>query len=184
MPITLLTRLLRFTPKSFQHQHLVAPDQDQGWTLIEIGAITVIVGIMAAMSYPSMVGMQARNDLRSSMEAVKSAVAEAQRIAIKKGSSCTVNLTTSTVTGSPAGCISSHVTLSSGQTLYKNAGLNSGITFSYKGNTTQSGTLTISSTNTSEVKCLVISNGLGIFRTGSYTGTASSQSSSNCQKGL
>jgi type II secretory pathway pseudopilin PulG len=141
--------------------------------LIEVAVVTIIVGIMAAIATPSMVGMKARSDLKDAMGQVKGALQEAQRAAIKQGASCTVNLGPSTgstsVTGSPVGCITSPVTFSDQSTIklwYNGSGTN--IVFSFRGNTTSSRTMVLESERTVERKCIVIASGIGILRTGSY----------------
>ena len=148
-----------------------------GWTLIEMAAVSVVVGILAAMSFPSMAGMMARNDLRSDFQEVKSAIAEAQRNAIKRGDSCIVTIAAN-VSATPPGCISLIPTLATGTTISTvGYGTPATITFSYKGNPTMTGTvdtdrfLVMAKTGTSDRKCLVISEGIGIMRGGSWDGT-------------
>lgn len=149
------------------------PAKNQGWTLIEVAVVTIIVGVLAAIATPSMVGMKGRSDLKDAMGQVKAAIQEAQRAAIKVGSSCTVNLGPSTgstsVTGSPAGCVTSPVNFSNESTIklwYNGTGTN--IVFSFRGNTTNSRTMVLESERTVERKCIVIASGIGILRTGSY----------------
>jgi Tfp pilus assembly protein FimT len=153
----------RFIPKLCQQGPLAVPNQ--GWTLIEMAAISVITGILASMTIPSMVGLMAKNSLQSSMGQVKGAIQEAQRAAIKSGASCTVTIDTTakTVMGSPVGCITSPVTLSSDMTLTT---ATTSFSFSYKGNTTSSPTIVLGSIKTSTKPCLAISAGIGIMRSG------------------
>ena len=63
-----------------------------------MAVITVITGILASVTIPSMVGLMAKNSLESSMSQVTGAIREAQRAAIKNGKSCTVTINTSTIT--------------------------------------------------------------------------------------
>ncbi len=129
-----------------------------------------------------MMGMMGPSSLQSSANQVKGAFQEAQRAAIRNGSTCTVNVaSTGAITGSPAGCITSPVTLTSGMTLTANTRISSTITpvvlpssvsFSYKGNPNNSAELTIVltfSTRTTEQRCVVIAAGIGIMRSGTYT---------------
>ena len=108
-----------------------------------------------------------KNSLQSSMGQVKGAIQEAQRAAIKNGKSCTVTIDTTakTVTGSPVGCITSPVTLTSDMTLTT---ATTSFSFSYKGNpdNTNELVLILSSTKTSTQPCLAISAGIGIMRSG------------------
>ena len=146
---------------------------NQGWTLIEMAVISVIVGILASTTIPSMVGLMAKNSLESSMGQVKGAIQEAQRAAIKNGKSCTVTIDTiaKTVKGSPAGCITSPVTLSSDTTILSPSATTAFL-FSYKGNPDNSTndftglTMILGSTKTSTQPCLAISAGIGIMRSG------------------
>jgi hypothetical protein len=160
---------------------------NQGWTLIEMAIVSVIVGILSSLAIPSMMSGMGKSDLKSAMGQVKGAIQEAQRSAIKNGQSCTVTITTGTgagvagtpgVTGSPAGCISSSVNLASSQ---NKSNVASGITlsiptgsspfsFSYKGNTTSNLTIVLASDRTTQQYCLVVSSGIGIMRSGTYSG--------------
>ena len=62
-----------------------------------MAVVSVIVGILASITIPSMVGLMAKNSLESSMSQVKGAIQEAQRSAIKNGQSCTINLSATAV---------------------------------------------------------------------------------------
>jgi hypothetical protein len=135
-----------------------------------------------------MMGMMGRCSLQSTADQVKEAFQEAQRAAIRNGSACTVNVaSTGAITGSPAGCITSPVTLTSGMNLTANTrpfstsstitpvGLPSSVLFSYKGNPGNSTndfanlTVILASTKTTEQRCVVIAAGIGIMRSGTYT---------------
>jgi Tfp pilus assembly protein FimT len=175
-----------FIRKLYLPKPLAVPNQ--GWTLIEMAVISVIVGILASTTIPSMVGLMAKNSLESSMSQVKGAIQEAQRSAIKNGKSCTVTIDTiaKTVTGSPVGCITSPVTLNSDTTVTTSPPPSPSTTtaflFSYKGNPNNSTndftglTMILGSTKTSTQRCLVISAGIGIMRSGTYSGTTCTSS--------
>lgn len=62
-----------------------------------MAVISVIVGILASTTIPSMVGLMAKNSLQSSMSQVTGAVREAQRAAIKNGKSCWVSIAASSI---------------------------------------------------------------------------------------
>jgi prepilin-type N-terminal cleavage/methylation domain-containing protein len=165
------------------------PVHNQGWTLIEIAVVAVITGILSSLAIPSMMGMMGRSSLQSTADQVKEAFQEAQRAAIRNGSACTVNFASMGmgITGSPAGCITSPVTLTSGMNLTANTrpfstsstitpvGLPSSVLFSYKGNPGNSTndfanlTVILASTKTTEQRCVVIAAGIGIMRSGTYT---------------
>ena len=145
--------------------------------MIEMAIVSVIVGILASLAIPSMMSGIGKNDLKSAMGQVKGAIQEAQRAAIKNGQSCTVTIdsTAKTLTGSPAGCISSPVTLASTMTLSIPTG-SSPFSFSYKGNTTSDLTIVLASTKTTQQYCLVVSSGIGIMRTGTYSSSTCTSS--------
>ncbi|AGF52270.1 slr1929 [Synechocystis sp. PCC 6803] len=159
----------------------------QGWTLIEIGVVTVIVGILAAMAFPSLAGIQARNQVRSRMIEVRAAVQEAQRNAIKRGATCTVTIDVAArsvrlPTSPPtpmAGCLNNPVSIPTSEQIsfLEPSSGTVDISFSYKGNTVNSQTIVLGSSRTSYEPCLVISSGLGIVRSGSRVG-------GNCVTGL
>jgi len=176
-----------------------SPVRNQGWTLIEMAVVAVIAGILSALAIPSMVGMQGRSELRDATNQIKSALQEAQRSAIKSGRRCRV-LVNSTLPAAPMNynisstdssstatdpgtqpnpnnytCISSPVRFPNGSQLSLTTNLtNNSIRFNYRGTTTlnSQGTIVISSGKTSEKRCIVISNALGLIRSGIYTGTA------------
>jgi hypothetical protein len=150
-----------------------------------MAVVSVIVGILASITIPSMVGLMAKNSLESSMSQVKGAIQEAQRSAIKNGQSCTINLSATAVSSTNTStnvCMTSPVTLSSGTTLATSPSGTTAFLFSYKGNPNNSTnnftglTIILSSTKTVEQRCLVISSGIGIMRSGTYSGTTCTSS--------
>jgi prepilin-type N-terminal cleavage/methylation domain-containing protein len=159
---------------------------NRGWTLIEMGVVVVIIGILASLAIPSFGKMQARNQLRGAMAQVQAALQEAQKNAIKKGSSCVVDIDTTnrTINQNSAaannGCVPNPVTIPASQGISMTS-TSSSITFSYKGNPSSS---VIDPTNNAtfdqivltheitslEPRCLVISSGIGIMRSGYLQG--------------
>lgn len=156
-------------------------NSNRGWTLIEVGIVAVIVGILASLAIPSFGKMQARNQLRAAMTQVQGAFQEAQRNAIKKGSSCVVDINTTNRTirqnsaAANNGCIPNPVTIPANQGITMTSpSSTTTLTFSYKGNTSASTdqTIVLSHEITSlEPRCLVISSGIGIMRSGYYQGS-------------
>jgi len=149
--------------------------------MIEMAIVSVIVGILASLAIPSMMSGMGKNQLQSSMGQVKGALQEAQRSAIKNGISCTVNInpTTRTVTGSPAGCISSPVNIPNNTEItFTTPTAATSLIFSYKGNPNNTSELIIAlqSAKTSQRYCLAVSSGIGIMRTGTYSGTTCTSS--------
>jgi len=152
---------------------------NRGWTLIEMIVTVVIIGILAAMAMPSFGRMQARNQLRGAMADVQGAIREAQRNAIKQGSSCTVELNPTALTvrqaSSTPGCVSNPVNLSNVNGVSMTVpSSNTDITFTFKGNPTFNSDTTIALAH--EItdigsRCLVISSELGMMRTGNLVGS-------------
>ncbi|QUS60147.1 prepilin-type N-terminal cleavage/methylation domain-containing protein [Synechocystis sp. PCC 7339] len=157
----------------------------RGWTLIEVVVVAVIVSILASLALPSFGKMQARNQLRSAMAEVQGAIQEAQRNAIKRGSSCTVVINPSTRTVNQAslgstGCVPSPVTIKTNTGIsFTQPSTTTTITFSYKGNPSSTNitagnddVIVLRHEITSlEPRCLVVSSGIGIMRSGYYQGS-------------
>ena len=135
-----------------------------------MAAVAIITGVLAALTVPSMIGMQARTDLQGTASQIKGAFQEAQRSAIRRGATCTVNVATTGITGSPAGCISSPVILDTKTTLTTDPTATSSFQFDFKGNPSQEVMVILSRTNTSDQRCIVVSAGIGIMRSGLYSG--------------
>ncbi len=147
-----------------------------------MAVISVITGILAAAVLPQMTGLMARNSLQSSMNEVTGAIREAQRSSMKNGRTCTVNLSSTGVSSTNTStnvCITSPVTLSSGTTLATAPSGTTSVSFSYKGNPSNTSDLTLilsNPTKTVDQRCLVISAGIGIMRSGTYSGTTCTSS--------
>ena len=139
---------------------------NSGFTLIEMITTVILIGVVAVIAAPNFLGLLNRNRANSTLSQIEGAIKEAQRQAMRDGQSCTVNITsaTRTVTG---GCLLSNrvfednITLNADQT----------ITFSAKGTTASNATIVVSANNNTVQKCLVVSSGLGIIRTGDFDGT-------------
>jgi len=140
---------------------------NQGFTLIEMIAVAVIVGIVAALAVPNVLGLLNRNQANSVISEIESAIKEGQKLAIREGNSCTVNITAATRTVSGTCLIRNRVfqapvSLPNGDQT---------ITFSAKGNTNNGVTVRVSLDNNASVdRCLTVATGLGIMRTGDWNG--------------
>lgn len=143
---------------------------NQGFTLIETLIVVAMIGILSAISAPSFLAMLNKAKVNDALTQVKGALQEAQREAIRKSTSCTVTLGTSSIT-SPC-LVTGARTLPNGVELTTNIS-GSQITFSFRGNTTNGGTtvLKMSDGSTQKQRCLVTSIGIGLIRTGEYNGT-------------
>ena len=151
----------------------------QGFTLTEGVVLIVILGIFAALSAPSFLAWLHQKKVDDALAKIEGAIKETQREAIKQGRNCTINLTQGidqTITGS---C------LSTGDRVIDEIDLNHSasadpwtITFDFKGRnnnpSTDPGTLWLTIPNSSvQPKCITISVGIGLMRTGNYDGAAS-----------
>lgn len=158
----------------------------QGFTLIEILVVIAMIGILSAIAAPSFLSYLNRAKVNGALTQVKGALQEAQREAIRKSRTCTVTLdaTNYKVTGpclvtgdrdlcekrdsTNATCLQPKVLMS-----IPNGNFTSGnqIVYGIRGNTASSGTVHFSRSDTPEQRCLVTSVGIGLMRTGTYSGT-------------
>ncbi|MDJ0577945.1 MAG: type II secretion system protein [Xenococcaceae cyanobacterium MO_234.B1] len=156
-----------------------------GITLTETLVVAIVIGILAAIGVPNLFGLLSRNRVDEALAQIEGAIKESQRQAIRQGKSCRINIGTSTntISGNPSDCLFSTRDIESDITIRTNlSGSPPNILFSAKGSTTKSGTIVVSSETTDMQKCFVISLGLGITRTGEYTGSKTgSVSASDCQ---
>ena len=168
-----------------KYRYFSNSDREAGFNLIEILIVTVIIGIVAAIAVPNFLGLLRRNQVNAALQTLHGAIRETQRQAIRQGRSCRIDLDLSNnkLTGNPPNCLLSDREIDNNIIIRTNfPGTSPNITFSYKGSTTRSGTIVVSSAMSDTQKCFVISLGLGIMRTGNYMGSPTdSVSATNCQ---
>ena len=156
-----------------------------GFTLIELIVALVIVGIIAAIASPSFVGLLNKVRVDTALEELLGAIRETQRMAMRHGKTCRININPNTnlINASDSECLLQERRLDDNVIVRTNlSGSTPNILFSHRGSTTKMGTIVLSSNLTNSQKCFVISLGLGIMRTGEYTGSnTGSVSASNCQ---
>lgn len=165
---------------------------NQGFTLIELLAVIIMVGIVSAIAAPSLLGMLNRAKIDSAQAEIQGALQEAQRQSIRNSRSCNVTLGTSSILGN---CLVTGSLILQNVSL-RSASNNTALTsfwFNHKGELfsnnpvgaspqrlTAPVTIVVSAANTSSQKCLVLSAPLGLMRSGTYTGAASTTTESNC----
>jgi prepilin-type N-terminal cleavage/methylation domain-containing protein len=176
--------------------------QNSGFTLIEIIITVIIVGILMAIAIPNLLGLYNQYQVKNALNQVESSVKEAQKQAMRRGKACKIKLDEITVRGKVrdrvtvvtnsdpgesgkdySSCLTSDRILPEAIDLETNIpGSTHKISFSHKGNTPTSGTIKLSVNGLDIGKCLVISNGLGIMRTGNYQPSASGSMANKCKK--
>jgi Tfp pilus assembly protein FimT len=182
-----------------------AQNKNRGFSMFETLIIFVIIGILAALVGPSFMGMFNRNKVNDSLAQLRAAMQEAQREAVRKNKSCQVKIDTTdtTITATPGDCLpitrdfcemrdrsNNNCTQASKVAIKTNlTGTPPSLQFSYKGTTNKLGTIVVYSADgsTTQKGCLVISDGIGLMRTGEYTGSVASGasiSSTNCNTSL
>lgn len=159
-----------------------ARKNNSGFTLLEMLVTAIIVGVIAAVTLPNLLGLLNRNRINDAMGKVEGALKEAQKQAIRTGKSCSVSISVHAIANpvGGGGCLLSNRDLNLVQLTSSRASIN----FSGKGNITINDTnlglniptpvIAISMANgngTNLQRCVVIQNSLGSIRTGTYIGT-------------
>lgn len=161
--------------------------KNSGFTLAETLVALVIAGILAAVAVPNILGWYRRTQVNDAIQQVEGAIKEAQREAIRRSTTCTVNLPTSgttdaTITASPSGCLSTgNRTLN--RVILRHNFSPATVAFTFKGNTSSGGTLVLAPADTAIVnqKCLVLAPGIGLMRVGDYANSdTTGTSAGNC----
>lgn len=158
---------------------------DRGFTLLELVVVLFIISIVAAIASPNFSGLLGRIQVNTSLDRLVGAIKETQRQAMRLGKSCRININPNTneVFTTSNNCLLNKREIDKSINIRTNlSGSIPNIYFSHKGSTTKMGTIVLSSDLTDTQKCFVISLGLGIMRTGNYTGSKTgSVLPKNCQ---
>lgn len=148
--------------------------ENQGFTLIEILITVALTGILAAITIPSLTSWLENKKIVDVATSVEGAIKEAQSTAIRRNQACTVNISSTEITATPANCLPTGTrNFASGSN--QNIGVavtNNTVKFTPKGTTLDTEPFIIyrtnNGTNVGQMKCVVISSGLGVVRSGTY----------------
>lgn len=161
--------------------------ENKGFTLIEMLAVTLVIGIIAAIVAPNLFALMNQNIVRQGLTQLEGAIREGQKQAAREGESCTitidaVNNQITNVAGN--NCLLSNRVLDDDLIIATNVNNNGtpdqfDITFSSKGNVVGLTVATPPPLNeamfivhmangTDAQRCLVISGVLGNMRNGTY----------------
>ena len=170
--------------------------QNSGFTLVEMMVTAIVVGVVAAVASPNLLGLLNQNRVREGMRQVEGAVREAQKQATRKGKTCKILFTTDGtgsdkrsiiqvrpdeiidgVNVSYSGCLLNTRELPRdvsfgirGSGTVEAPGADLG--FSAKGNPTITGVMYIEHPNVKDKRCVEIRGMFGGLTTGIYDSTA------------
>ena len=160
---------------------------NKGFTLIEILVTAIIIGVISAIAAPNLIGLMNATRVKEGIAQIEGAIKEGQKQAIRLGKRCqvsvdTVNneITAQTVEATPVNCLLSNRELNDSLEIATNDAV---ITFSSKGtpdNGTESIFVVHMPNGTNERRCLIVSPGLGIMRTGEYNVDPATLNVDNC----
>ncbi|MGF1600813.1 MAG: GspH/FimT family pseudopilin [Thermosynechococcaceae cyanobacterium] len=155
---------------------LWSSSRPNGFTLAELSVILAVMGILSAIAIPSFLSWYQSKQLNDALSRLENALREAQQQAITRSQTCTVNIPTGTDRTISGNCLITgdrplkHVQIWHSRTLNNNQPWR--IQFDFKGRTEgfdQNGTIFLAiPETTTATRCLVISNGIGLMRTGNY----------------
>ncbi|AFY62694.1 Tfp pilus assembly protein FimT/FimU [Synechococcus sp. PCC 6312] len=156
----------------------------KGFTLPEMLAVVVIIGILAAIFIPSFLAWLNNQRIRDGLVRVEGALKEAQREAIRQSKTCTVNVVTGSNASLSGNCLVTGTRRFDSNWLTGTIQIDSNrsdINFFVGGTTNAQGTIVVSMPNTNaQSLCLVISNGISLMRKGAYTGDISNPVATSC----
>lgn len=162
---------------------------DKGFTLVEMITVVIIVGVLAAIAAPNLLGMLNQTRVKDGLGQVEGAIREAQKLALRRGKSCTIKFTTSgtgsdersIVEPSPGseGCLLNNRELpnsvsfslldsATGSLDLIDSSNEIELAFSSKGNPSIEGIMAVSHSGTNTTKCIQIEGLLGNILTGNY----------------
>jgi prepilin-type N-terminal cleavage/methylation domain-containing protein len=158
-----------------------------GFTLLEQLIVILLVGILSAASVPTFFGLLQRTKINQAADTLRIAVQEAQRQAIMKSKDCTIFLPVTNTTNPTlkSDCfVMGDRTLKEVKIRHNYASKSNKIVFNYRGRSNGLGTIVIDKIgeNITHQRCLVISNFIGMSRSGEYNPKETTGvSASHCQ---
>jgi len=144
-----------------KHLHAIKAQQEKGFNLLEIMVVMFIVGILAAISAPSLLGWYRRTQLDNAVNEVQGALLQAQQEAIRRSEECRVDDINSNTISS---CVSTR-TLPDTLTVSMTDG-NTPIKFDFRGEVDEDYTISFSSQDVPDELCLRVFSPIGIIREG------------------
>ena len=158
--------------------------QERGFTLVEMIVTAVVAGVLMAVAVPGLVGLLNQTRVKDGLRQIETSLKEAQRQAMRRGSSCTVTLdaTNNTITANPVQCLANSKTVDDYlkfkgdvEDPANDANLIV-VTFSRKGNNiTEERTIAIYRDGVTDgvQKCVILTDNLGGVKSGIYNGDVS-----------
>lgn len=157
----------------------------QGFTLTELLVVLLILKISVAISVPNLINSYRQAKANEALNQLRLALQQAQANANRLSMSCQIrvaeNTNNYTITGSPAGCFLETITLDRNIIDIDSSSSSPppwNVAFTFSSTTFNQQTFTIARKNviggvdTSNANCLVVSNGIGMVRTGKKDGSS------------
>ena len=155
----------------------IPPSTDEGFTLIESLVTIIILGVLAAIGIPSLLGWLNNKKIEDVATQVFGALETARSAAVRLNTTCTVTVSGTEIVATPASCfqpvplvrpvdIANIDTEGLGET---------DVTFSPRGSTSLVRNTSViviydnESSNERDMQCIVVANGIGLMRQGTYT---------------
>jgi prepilin-type N-terminal cleavage/methylation domain-containing protein len=155
-----------------------------GFTLFELIIVTLIIGILSVIVVPSFLGFLTRAKVNNGLSLLQGNIQITQREAMKRSKSCILNLPNN---NTKDGTLSSTCSSTGDRKLkdvfvvYNNPS-GQKINFNFRGHTSPLRTIVIYHPDTKHKRCVVVSNGIGMVRTGVYTNdNLATISATHCQ---
>ncbi|NET01181.1 MAG: pilin [Sphaerospermopsis sp. SIO1G1] len=149
-------------------RHTNVLKDNQGFTIVELLTIVVIVGILGALAGPSFLAWNQRKQADAAISSLEGAIKEAQRKAMSKSRTC--NIAFDTTNPNEPKITSADNCLPTGNRTVENvflASSNTTMSFNHLGETTTAVTVTVTHQgNPNLQRCLVVSTPLGLIGKG------------------